>query len=140
MLRPSSGTPCSLCSLPMRCSRSEEHTSELQSRGHLVCRLLLEKKKSVRHRAIRRAFTYPGALLSTTSTTSSIPSLSLHDALPIYLDSQRSGEPIERVTVLPVSTEGITTSVGAHAASQQRHSLLTLLPTDALLEIGRAHV
>src|SRR5690625_6825681 len=30
--------------------RSEEHTSELQSRGHLVCRLLLEKKNScVRH-------------------------------------------------------------------------------------------
>src|SRR2546422_7489535 len=32
----------------LRCSaRSEEHTSELQSRLHLVCRLLLEKKKSV---------------------------------------------------------------------------------------------
>src|SRR5690625_6478368 len=29
--------------------RSEEHTSELQSRGHLVCRLLLEKKKNNRH-------------------------------------------------------------------------------------------
>src|SRR5215208_8201676 len=29
-------------------SRSEEHTSELQSRGHLVCRLLLEKKKKKR--------------------------------------------------------------------------------------------
>src|SRR5690625_2564302 len=28
--------------------RSEEHTSELQSRGHLVCRLLLEKKKTHR--------------------------------------------------------------------------------------------
>src|SRR5690625_5334733 len=28
-------------------SRSEEHTSELQSRGHLVCRLLLEKKKRI---------------------------------------------------------------------------------------------
>src|SRR5690625_6048608 len=28
-----------------RIIRSEEHTSELQSRGHLVCRLLLEKKK-----------------------------------------------------------------------------------------------
>src|SRR5690625_6504178 len=27
-------------------TRSEEHTSELQSRGHLVCRLLLEKKNS----------------------------------------------------------------------------------------------
>src|SRR5207253_5473511 len=33
-------------SLPFRLGgRSEEHTSELQSRGHLVCRLLLEKKK-----------------------------------------------------------------------------------------------
>src|SRR5690554_7613004 len=29
----------------LRQSRSEEHTSELQSRPHLVCRLLLEKKK-----------------------------------------------------------------------------------------------
>src|SRR5690625_2800973 len=32
-------------SLPFQPLRSEEHTSELQSRGHLVCRLLLEKKK-----------------------------------------------------------------------------------------------
>src|SRR5204862_283981 len=55
---------------------------------------------------------------------------------PFDLDSQRAGEPIERVTVLPVSTEAITTSVGAHAASQQRHSLLTLLPTDALLVLA----
>src|SRR5207253_7951951 len=31
--------------LVARQKRSEEHTSELQSRGHLVCRLLLEKKK-----------------------------------------------------------------------------------------------
>src|SRR5258707_3536789 len=29
--------------------RSEEHTSELQSRQYLVCRLLLEKKKMLRH-------------------------------------------------------------------------------------------
>src|SRR2546429_6308845 len=29
--------------------RSEEHTSELQSRLHLVCRLLLEKKKKSKH-------------------------------------------------------------------------------------------
>src|SRR5437660_9804428 len=35
-------------------ARSEEHTSELQSRGHLVCRLLLEKKK-------RRLVVKPGA-------------------------------------------------------------------------------
>src|SRR2546429_6634522 len=51
------------CARPVRCgssstpapdetwsplSRSEEHTSELQSRLHLVCRLLLEKKKTPR--------------------------------------------------------------------------------------------
>src|SRR5690625_6771939 len=29
--------------------RSEEHTSELQSRGHLVCRLLLEKKNKLKN-------------------------------------------------------------------------------------------
>src|SRR5690554_138967 len=33
--------------LPSRYARSEEHTSELQSRPHLVCRLLLEKKKQM---------------------------------------------------------------------------------------------
>src|SRR6266699_4507021 len=31
---------------PLPAGRSEEHTSELQSRPHLVCRLLLEKKKN----------------------------------------------------------------------------------------------
>src|SRR3712207_8212877 len=31
---------------PVRADRSEEHTSELQSRQYLVCRLLLEKKKT----------------------------------------------------------------------------------------------
>src|SRR3989442_11642500 len=34
--------------------RSEEHTSELQSRPHLVCRLLLEKKKKKKKRATAR--------------------------------------------------------------------------------------
>src|SRR3989442_7741610 len=33
--------------------RSEEHTSELQSRPHLVCRLLLEKKKNKKNKYIR---------------------------------------------------------------------------------------
>src|SRR2546422_4284592 len=33
--------------LPQQLARSEEHTSELQSRLHLVCRLLLEKKKKI---------------------------------------------------------------------------------------------
>src|SRR5690625_5506605 len=54
--RPSAERRCSSTSGPVRSTattpsgligkeRSEEHTSELQSRGHLVCRLLLEKKK-----------------------------------------------------------------------------------------------
>src|SRR5690348_18014419 len=34
-------------------TRSEEHTSELQSPVHLVCRLLLEKKKKKKHNKIR---------------------------------------------------------------------------------------
>src|SRR5207253_9614729 len=34
--------------------RSEEHTSELQSRGHLVCRLLLEKKKKKKNKNIKK--------------------------------------------------------------------------------------
>src|SRR2546429_5210977 len=36
----------------LTCARSEEHTSELQSRLHLVCRLLLEKK--IRRNQVRR--------------------------------------------------------------------------------------
>src|SRR2546422_5101584 len=40
------GCPCALRSR----ARSEEHTSELQSRLHLVCRLLLEKKKKIQQR------------------------------------------------------------------------------------------
>src|SRR3712207_6942641 len=39
---PGAWMPCCRCS-----TRSEEHTSELQSRQYLVCRLLLEKKKNL---------------------------------------------------------------------------------------------
>src|SRR2546422_4940032 len=38
-------------------ARSEEHTSELQSRLHLVCRLLLEKKKRTLRRSLVRRHT-----------------------------------------------------------------------------------
>src|SRR5947209_13549193 len=37
--------PFTCCGAKRRTGRSEEHTSELQSRQYLVCRLLLEKKK-----------------------------------------------------------------------------------------------
>src|SRR5439155_18004828 len=44
-----------------RLPRSEEHTSELQSRGHLVCRLLLEKKKNMAD--LTRAYPEAGQLV-----------------------------------------------------------------------------
>src|SRR5438876_2570279 len=40
--------------------RSEEHTSELQSPVHLVCRLLLEKKKTDQHRSRNESSTATG--------------------------------------------------------------------------------
>src|SRR6266487_4568254 len=89
---------------PTRQARSEEHTSELQSPVHLVCRLLLEKKKTIANKThegvpleCRRRGTLgwdgrsprcsPAWVLlcfffNDTATTE-IYTLSLHDALPI---------------------------------------------------------
>src|ERR1039458_5873011 len=81
-------------------ARSEEHTSELQSLRHLVCRLLLEKKKIARDRPASvcrwRAARCPtphtvgqpgayrsGAFFFNDTATTEIYTLSLHDALPI---------------------------------------------------------
>src|SRR5579884_3986087 len=74
--------------------RSEEHTSELQSRGHIVCRLLLEKKNSAQSMARAGDINWPRSparsahwtlslfFFNDTATTE-IYTLSLHDALPI---------------------------------------------------------
>src|SRR3989442_5153287 len=43
---------------PILTKRSEEHTSELQSRPHLVCRLLLEKKKTIKDTALDLCTSY----------------------------------------------------------------------------------
>src|SRR5690625_1763377 len=60
-------------------ARSEEHTSELQSRGHLVCRLLLEKKKTK-----YCSMQYISSLTACYSYTYQNVTRSLHDALPIW--------------------------------------------------------
>src|SRR2546422_7492214 len=52
----SSGAPSEVARVVLE-PRSEEHTSELQSRLHLVCRLLLEKKKKKINK-MKRAVTY----------------------------------------------------------------------------------
>src|SRR2546422_6433603 len=48
-------------------TRSEEHTSELQSRLHLVCRLLLEKKKKNNHKHEMLRQRWPVAKSATTT-------------------------------------------------------------------------
>src|SRR5215475_598194 len=68
---------------PHRDHRSEEHTSELQSRENLVCRLLLEKKKKCTFFSLFVFFFF-----NDTATTE-IYTLSLHDALPIYGPASR---------------------------------------------------
>src|SRR5687768_18278070 len=52
--------------------RSEEHTSELQSRLHLVCRLLLEKKKTTRVIACRAVVLFLLTLQKLNSPTNTI--------------------------------------------------------------------
>src|SRR5215217_8934693 len=58
---------------PPRCSRrprSEEHTSELQSRQYLVCRLLLEKKKQNKSKSWRSSQSRTGCTTSRRRRTS----------------------------------------------------------------------
>src|SRR3712207_8741016 len=55
---------------PTGATRSEEHTSELQSRQYLVCRLLLEKKNTAVHHVVR-------ALRKSSSDISDAPPTSL---------------------------------------------------------------
>src|SRR5690349_12493972 len=86
-----------------RASRSEEHTSELQSRRDLVCRLLLEKKKprvgaprcsrkrSLRHRSVPSCRNMRRILFRDHTATPEIYTLSLHDALPIYVSLSAAG-------------------------------------------------
>src|SRR5437870_7876808 len=58
-----------------RRARSEEHTSELQSRGHLVCRLLLEKKKKTQPpRSLMRITTHCVTSVSFATRTPCPPS------------------------------------------------------------------
>src|SRR6266704_434775 len=86
--------------------RSEEHTSELQSRFDLVCRLLLEKKKfattsednidsrSLSLLAVGLVYTI-GILVAfffNDTAPTEIYTLSLHDALPISLPCRRVGK------------------------------------------------
>src|SRR5271165_1525142 len=112
-------------SLPSLKPRSEEHTSELQSRENLVCRLLLEKKNPAMaatsgdlppvmipiHLIIRRTARHPPKMTTVRlppplpaepcffffndPATTEIYTLSLHDALPISGDAAAGAVPGE---------------------------------------------
>src|SRR5690554_3452161 len=86
-------------------SRSEEHTSELQSRPHLVCRLLLEKKKTTEARGTKvRAFLGRGsgglgpALRARVTEASASPAKACGRALVLFT-KERSNEKEEDVAI-----------------------------------------
>src|SRR6266496_1263984 len=96
-------------------TRSEEHTSELQSRRDLVCRLLLEKKKTkqspqevqkscfsgIRVCACLYLYAQGFFFFFNDTATTEIYTLSLHDALPIseHVHRQRLHPAVEQVRV-----------------------------------------
>src|SRR5215208_6388451 len=93
--------------------RSEEHTSELQSRGHLVCRLLLEKKKPPRaarsapaeqgrHRACASAPSPPALPPRHRSTPAPDGSLPCSRAEPVFFFLRIRRPP--RSTLFPYTT------------------------------------
>src|SRR2546429_2913285 len=74
--------------------RSEEHTSELQSRLHLVCRLLLEKKKTTTSSHNQHA-TQPSTPFPTTSPS---------HTTPVHHQSRHPTPPISRHSTSSLST------------------------------------
>src|SRR5256885_13035529 len=80
--------------VPRCISRSEEHTSELQSPCNLVCRLLLEKKKKSLSHSHLRLFPLPiSTPLATTLASSPLVPVLPHDCSP-RLPSSRSAPPL----------------------------------------------
>src|SRR3712207_6969221 len=71
-------------------SRSEEHTSELQSRQYLVCRLLLEKKK---HTTLYRPVNLKGNFLSTPTPCPSLSTTASASARTRSSAPQKSSSP-----------------------------------------------
>src|SRR3712207_2022240 len=128
------------------CVRSEEHTSELQSRQYLVCRLLLEKKKPPRphrrHCSRRRASAQVVVACNRQSmsfffndtATTEIYTLSLHDALPICLGTWFAD--IEgAIQYLRDDKDFGTSSWASYADAVVLHAI-----QNGMRQIGRAHV
>src|SRR5260370_920461 len=120
-------------------TRSEEHTSELQSHLNLVCRLLLEKKKN--ELTLNRSPVHPLCFFFNDTATTEIYTLSLHDALPICAR--------RRSAVVPNTAAGQRLAAARpHARLPAEHARPRPVRLDDLVdpaagdddEIGRAHV
>src|SRR3712207_4574863 len=124
---------------PENTIRSEEHTSELQSRQYLVCRLLLEKKKKTRSHTLH-CMALIMFFFNDTATTE-IYTLSLHDALPIY---PLQPFPQLRGAGLRELDHPDLLDRGGHRLLAPGHQLLVQLLSGAepgeYDQIGRAHV
>src|SRR4051795_10156856 len=107
---------CKTCAL-----RSEEHTSELQSHSHLVCRLLLEniematanrQESEMSERPIgevAKSLTADRSLLFFNETaTTEIYTLSLHDALPINDTATTEIYTLSLHDALPISVVAVS--------------------------------
>src|SRR5690349_6967401 len=115
--------------------RSEEHTSELQSRRALVCRLPLEKKNYRSSICTILLATTLSVFLIAARSTYSHP-LSLHDALPICVPGVQDVKPLDNDNyegTLKVRVGPISLSLAGKISMDQRAEA-------AGKEIGRAHV
>src|SRR5690554_7662314 len=76
--------------------RSEEHTSELQSRPHLVCRLLLEKKKKTQVKSTSSPHKHltkpPIAKTSSQLTAQHLPVIHCHETLSTQINRRKANE------------------------------------------------
>src|SRR5437868_3750257 len=90
--------------------RSEEHTSELQSRFDLVCRLLLEKKKNKKH--YNSLLSSSALFLSATAHHRDLPSFPTRRSSDL-----RSGGKIDALLIGPLLKIG----VGLHPVVQLQH-------------------
>src|SRR5436305_1643390 len=120
--------------------RSEEHTSELQSRPHLVCRLLLEKKNKYTHKIVSLSSSSFCFFLSYDTATPEFSPLSLHDALPI--SRRRDGAAVHAGRELVRLRHPAAADDGRHRRAGRDLSRLrrTAEAVRDPRQIGRAHV
>src|SRR5437899_5413956 len=83
-------------------ARSEEHTSELQSLRHLVCRLLLEKKKHVHESSLLRSSALSGNIRFISVAATVVRAI--HDVASKVSTTARPTAIAERATAPPVTS------------------------------------